>query len=373
MQRVARVLLLAALAMPLAACRSGVPTWEPPRWIPDATRAAQPLLPEGVEPLTDELLVWEGGEGKLILIDPTTAKRRTIPLPVKWPMRPSWSPDHKYIACSGRMDGRVHVVVTTPAGSWRALDLGLADGEVEPICWSPDSKRIAFRAHDVNDMGYQAVVVDLSSGRVSHIDMGRHQVSGLGWAPTGNRLAVVTMEGAYSRQSGDIIDSWWQSSLVEVHVDTGRRRVLVRGRPNGRDVSWSPAGDRILFEDLKAQHVIDANTGRFTRIPQSMGSWARTVWSPDGSEILVSTKRVHDAPDTYDVFGVVKRVRPDGQGIGSWERPEEFFAIAYSPDGKRIVRQHMGSDHLIVSDLDGSNERVLGEIDATGVYWAAIP
>jgi Tol biopolymer transport system component len=116
----------------------------------------------------------------------------------------------------------------------------------------------------------------------------------------------------------------------------------------GEYPSWSPDGDRIVFNsNLTGDHVmyiVDVDGSHLVDLSRVGEGW-QVDWSPDGRSILFTSHRDH--PDDYTDIYVM---HPDGSGV---ERLTDARAYtpAWSPDGSYVVFSAPG---LFVMRADGS-------------------
>lgn len=125
-----------------------------------------------------------------------------------------------------------------------------------------------------------------------------------------------------------------------------------------RKPRWSPDGTNILFTD-KTQtgvdriYLVSTQGGEPRRVlpkvdePQSLGDW-----SPDGSKIVYSTHPgFSDMP--FDTNKIDTRIYNLTTGNTSTlpRRPEGFWSPMWSPDGRYIAGQRIGSNSILVFDL----------------------
>ncbi len=186
---------------------------------------------------------------------------------------PRWSPDGRWLAfVSDRESGQsgLYVIPVSEGGEARRVTSHGHGHNVSDLAWSPDGRFVAYtapfdpdnpteeppapnRAPNVrvtrrldykqdnrgflNDTRRQVFVVEVATGERRQVTREPHDVWYPQWSPDGRTLAArVTIDnGIYS-----------QLLLVDVDSGTGRRV-----GPEGGTVgvwSWSPAGDRILFD-----------------------------------------------------------------------------------------------------------------------------
>ena len=234
---------------------------------------------------------------------------------------PAWAPDGNTLAFSG-LGG---FTIAEPDGSNRRVIARDIIPASERPSWSPDGKLLAFRSHD---------------GRDWTVALTTDEEMGYG---TFGVLHIATVDG---------------SSVVEVPGAATTRPV------------WSPDGRHIavggsLVETGGARqwgiYVLDADGGNPRRILDT-DRWphrnSQLLWSPDGSEVLVSTRGPLTA---VTVATGQQRTFADLYGIDG---------MAWSPDGSRLaVVSHPGSSVdgalLYTMAADGSDVRVLVQVEGS--------
>lgn len=223
-----------------------------------------------------------------------------------------WSPDGRWIAFSGRLDGRDGLHAVRPDGSGGRY-LAAVQGTNSPltfegraIAWSPDSARIAF--------------VSATPGPETE-------------AASGDPVVITRYLYKPDASEGDTRFN-----------DNRRRHVFLVELAGGQPRALTPASGP--YEE----HSID--------------------WSPDGAEILFVSSREPD-PDVFynpDLFAV--RVA-DGTVRRLTATESAEYQPRWSPDGKRVLflgtrrgltdlETTMEDNHVWTIDADGSNRRELG-------------
>jgi TolB protein len=203
--------------------------------------------------------------------------------------------------------------------------------------WSPDGAQIAYRSERGDDSEIWLMNADGS---------GRHRLTrGLSpaWSPDGSKIAYAS--------PGDIPcppGHGLRCTGVSIMNADGSGQHRVPHTDGGEYPSWSPDGDRIVFNsNLTGDHVmyiVDVDGSHLVDL-SSVGEGWQVDWSPDGRSILFSSHRDH--PDDYTDIYVM---RPDGSGV---ERLTDARAYtpAWSPDGSYVVFSAPG---LFVMRADGS-------------------
>ena len=236
----------------------------------------------------------------------------------------------------------------------------LDSDRAEDPSWSPDCRQIVY-----SDRGSLWIMDNdgTNLGRVTAYDGAfSHDPS---WSPDGTR--IVYTRGRHND------DGNWFSHIYVVNVDGTGRTKLSSGDVEDSRASYSPDGNRIVFERLAGSGrtpdggladrdryiaTMDATGGDRTALTNG-GRWDHLPsWSPDGSRIAYVS---NDAVWLIDADGSNARSVLEGafwRGGTSW-----------SPDGTRIAfgRGDLAQSSLIVADLDGVDEVVV--VDLPGRNW----
>lgn len=145
--------------------------------------------------------------------------------------------------------------------------------------------------------------------------------------------------------------------------------VTVAAHAASQSPTVSPDGTRIAFvsdrDGMTDLYVITADGGRETRLTHDADVEGRASWSSDGKRIFFTL--------TADNLTRIYAIDADGKNrrqIGS----VQGRSVRLSPDGKRAIVARGGwtEMQLLVTDLDGSNERLIndGKSIAWGPQWS---
>ncbi len=221
---------------------------------------------------------------------------------------------------------------------WRALDGGrprqLTRGRVRDSAFavSPDGRWLAFVRSQVAEAGVaQAWVLPLEAGEPWRLTSLPHDVSGIAWSPTGDRLALVAAGGAPrfivgTERAGRAPTARRITRLdfrddASGHIDRrihlwllpfrrgAKPRQLTDGDYDVSDVAWFPDGRRIAFA---ADRGPDANIDprlqlwavstesrrpRISELASLAGDAHGPAFSPDGRHLAFLGTDVADPPD----------------------------------------------------------------------------
>lgn len=267
---------------------------------------------------------------------------------------PTWSPDSKWIAYSGRSGAKGGLWVARADGS-NARFVHELEGTNSPlpstgksVAWSPDSRQIAFVSStpgpETKDLSSDPIVItrylykpDFGEGN-SHFNDNR-------------RLHIFLAD-----------------------VASGNVRPLTSGTHYEHSIDWSPNGQELLFVsnlepnedqffnyDIFALKIAD---GSIRRLTATENAEYRPLWSPDGAHIIYQATRrgLTDLETTMEdthawIMDADGRNRRElGAAIDNRQGPP-----LWSPDGKSVLFtvQERGSTKLYRLPLSGGAPEVL--------------
>ncbi len=170
--------------------------------------------------------------------------------------------------------------------------------------WSPDGSMIAFYTLDSREI----FVIPAEGGEMEKIT---HGISPR-WSPDGQKF--LFLDGA----------RLWSSQ------PEGAEPVLLFKSPAYiRDYSWSPEGNRVLFESQSHIYIVNADGGELREVAYPGGD---PLWSPDGKTILFISTRGLMKVDIQGGNGI--EISPSGR----------FDDLQWSPDGSMIAYRRWDED-----------------------------
>ncbi|MGY8673330.1 MAG: DUF1549 domain-containing protein [Verrucomicrobiia bacterium] len=268
-----------------------------------------------------------------------------------------YSPDGNLIAVAGYHEVLIHNSHQTDGRSVIKRLVGLSE-RIESVKFSPDGKLLAVTGGLPARQG-ELQIWEVGSWKLKNsITTTYDTVYGASWSPDGKHVALGCADNtvrAFDIKSGK------QVFYSAAHSDWAR------------DTVWSPKGDKLVSvgRDMSAK-VYDFKTERFidnlTSItPKALkGGLIAVAAHPKLEEVLVGGS--DGTPQIFRLERIAKRVIGDNSNlIRRYPTMKgRIFAVAYSPDGKRIVAGSSlngeGQIHVFNSDVDRTVSKELTNV-----------
>jgi len=275
--------------------------------------------------------------------------------------QPSWSPDGKNIAFISNMSGRNNLWVVPSDGGF-PTQLTVSDQRQTGTAWSPDGKWIAYESDYDGDEQWDIFLVSPKTGRVVNLTQTREIAeTNPTWSPDGRFLAYEVKPKSSAASEIDIYDVVMRE-VKHLTIDTPQ------DKQNFGPI-WSKDGKYIVYCQGTAKgtdsniFIADVASLKSTVLTPHDGEqlyYANDVSPraiPDGREILITS----NAANGYFNIGVLDvSAKGEANGVlkpgairwltkGKWE----IAGGAFSPDGKQIV---------FSSNVDGNQDIYLTDL-----------
>ena len=240
-------------------------------------------------------------------------------------------------------DGNAEIYVMNPDGT-QPINLTNDPADDFFAAWSPDGTKIAFESRRDGNTEIYVMGADGSSptNLTQHPDSDYFPT----WSPNGRKIAFMT-----NREAGELpplkaterLSLFYNVEIFVMNADgSGQTNLSVHIAWDGYP-SWSPDGDRIVFQsdrDDTGIHIMligpdglgreiyamDADGTDQTRLSNSPEDDFYPSWSPDGSRIAFQSYR--------DGNGEIYVMNPDGSGqLRITNHPSTDSMPTWSPDG----------------------------------------
>ncbi len=214
--------------------------------------------------------------------------------------------------------------------AWRELHVVGSDGasrpyiaghqQVRDLAWSPDGRRLSFRAKRDDDEENAVWEIPVDGGEAVRLVEHSEGIKAYSWSPDGRQLAFLATaeepaEHAELRDKGfdqKVFEEDWRPTLVwvsELGSEAPPRQITVEG--SAFEVYWSPDGQRLAVVVAPSPLVDDSYMRKQIRIVDlaetedgaalgvvsvaNPGKLGKLVWGPDGSYLaMISAADLND-------------------------------------------------------------------------------
>ena len=253
---------------------------------------------------------------------------------------PRFSPDGKDIVFVRETDGDSDLYVVNVRTGDRRLLADVSDYDLDPV-FSMDGTHVLF---ETSPNGFaQLHLVPSTGGKSRPIsDVGDGWATFPSWSPDGDVIVYSCGRPSYE-----------ESDLCLLSPSGKFLGLLGEESPSLEiEASWSPEGMTVAFASNRSGdsdiYLIDAQSGRVTRLTHDPVHDADPAWSPDGSRIAFTSHR-DDVPHVCVMSGEGS----DAACVTQGTQP------SWSPDGSRLTfyRDTPEGTRIFIADSDGSGVR----------------
>jgi TolB protein len=208
------------------------------------------------------------GHPSLYWVELATGEKRPIVEDGMHNFTPTFSPDGQWVAFTRSIDGNTEIFKVNRRGG-APVQLTRSDRIDANPSWSPSGREIAFTSDRSGTA--QIYVMDSDGGNVRRVSREGMNNDGASWHPEGNRIA-------YAHR----IEAGYRYDIAVTDLATEETRVLTSAPGSNEAPSFSPDGQRIVFESTRDGSsqiwVIDVDGGNLRRLTSNGENFA-PAWS----------------------------------------------------------------------------------------------
>lgn len=323
--------------------------------INEGTNLATALSPDGKTLAIDVLgRIWlmsiNGGEATPITDSLGNARQ------------PSWSPDGSQITFQAFWDGNWHIYIVNKDGAG-LKQMTTDEFDYREPHWSPDGSKLVFSS----DRGgsYDIWTLDIVGERMVAITDLAGNEYGPVWSEDGSQMAYVS-------------DDVETGGIIVNAMETGSTKRIYQGRGKLTGVSWSPASDKILFNEQymaesKLKAVSADGSGEvltLTRNDEDVFPF-RADWSSNSNYIYTASGKIIKASLEEDSASVIPFRAKVFMERSIYQRKQRDFnntnkqkvkgitSPQLAPDGQKVA--FIALQDLWLRNADGSLEQLTND------------